>query len=141
VALHACDTATDEALAYAIQHSVPVVFAAPCCQHELNAVLDAKKAPPVLEPILAHGLFRERFAALATDAIRAAALTEAGYRVAVLEFVDSDCTPKNTLIRAVLPPGATAKCADSAAVNPLAAGLGVNLTLERLLHSEFSKKS
>ena len=110
--LHACDTATDHALDYAVRHRAKAILSVPCCQHELNAQLDYRRckderAAP-FAPILKHGIIKERFAALATDAIRAAYLEDAGYRVNVLEFIDESHTPKNLLIRAVRKANATA---------------------------------
>ena len=97
VALHACDGATDQALAQAVRWQSDVILAVPCCQHEVAKSITS--AP--LELLLKHGILKERFAALATDALRAAALECAGYRTQILEFVDLDHTPKNLLIRAV----------------------------------------
>ncbi|QDT53758.1 Methyltransferase TRM13 [Caulifigura coniformis] len=97
VALHACDTATDAALAKAVEWQANVILAAPCCQHEVASQMNA----PALELLQTHGILKERFAALATDALRAAALESAGYRTQVIEFIDLDHTPKNLLIRAV----------------------------------------
>jgi len=97
ISLHACDTATDAALAQAVQWKADAILAAPCCQHELSPQLDAAG----LEPMLKHGILRERFAALATDALRAELLERRGYRTQVLEFIEMEHTPKNLLIRAV----------------------------------------
>ena len=97
VALHACDGATDQALAQAVRWQSDVILAVPCCQHEVARSL----ASEPLDLLLKHGILKERFAALATDALRAAALESAGYRTQILEFVDLDHTPKNLLIRAV----------------------------------------
>lgn len=97
VSLHACDTATDDALARAAGWGASVILAVPCCQHELAAQVRSES----LSLLLAHGILRERFAALATDALRACALEIVGYRTQVLEFIDLEHTPKNLLIRAV----------------------------------------
>lgn len=97
VSLHACDTATDEALAAAVRLGAHVILAVPCCQHELFTQLDA--AP--LELITRHGILKERFAALATDALRVAVLEQSGYRTQIIEFIETEHTPKNLLIRAV----------------------------------------
>jgi SAM-dependent methyltransferase len=97
VALHACDTATDAALAKAVRWGAKVILAAPCCQHELSQQLSSKP----LEALLRYGILKERFAALATDAARAALLEMQGYATQILEFIDSIHTPKNLLIRAV----------------------------------------
>lgn len=97
VALHACDTATDAALAVAMGWQAKVILAAPCCQHELNQQVRCQP----LNALLQYGLLKERFAALATDAARACLLEAAGYQTQILEFIDSEHTPKNLLIRAV----------------------------------------
>lgn len=131
ISLHACDTATDYALAFAIKHKCKAILSVPCCQHEINKQLEknfsrsrlakgenasaskidlparthnssaSKKTPPEFEALLKYGILRERFAALATDALRAEYLEEAGYNVQLLEFIDMEHTPKNILIRAV----------------------------------------
>lgn len=98
VALHACDTATDAALAQAVRWETPVILAVPCCQHELAATL---KPAPALAAIDAHGILKERFAALATDALRANLLELCGYQTQVVEFIDLEHTAKNLLIRAI----------------------------------------
>lgn len=97
VSLHACDTATDAALAKAVGWNAQVILCVPCCQHEFNAAMTGS----LLQPLLNHGILRERFAALATDALRAQALEILGYRTQVIEFIDLEHTPKNLLIRAV----------------------------------------
>jgi len=97
VSLHACDTATDDALAAAVQWKSDVILAVPCCQHELNQVL----GQDVLSGVTGYGLLRERFASMATDALRARFLDVCGYKTQILEFIDLEHTPKNVLIRAV----------------------------------------
>ncbi len=97
VTLHACDTATDYALAKAIEWGASVILSVPCCQHELNRQIDCA----LLEPAFQYGLIKERMAALYTDAIRAQVLENHGYRTQILEFIDMEHTPKNILIRAV----------------------------------------
>jgi SAM-dependent methyltransferase len=101
IALHACDTATDEALARAVRWAAPVVVAAPCCHHDLQRQLRAHAAPPPYALLTRQGILRERFADTLTDALRAALLRLLGYRVDVIEFVDSRHTPRNLVIRAV----------------------------------------
>ncbi|KFL43551.1 SAM-dependent methyltransferase [Lysinibacillus sp. BF-4] len=96
VTLHACDVATDMALARAVRWGASVILSVPCCQHELNRQLQA----PALDVMLQHGLVKERFAALATDSIRAEILSLVGYETQLLEFIDMAHTPKNILIRA-----------------------------------------
>jgi SAM-dependent methyltransferase len=100
LALHACDTATDDALARAVEWESPVVLAAPCCHHDVQRQL-AGVTPAPYGPLARHGILRERFADVLTDALRAAILRLVGYRVEVVEFVASAHTPRNTLLRAV----------------------------------------
>lgn len=97
VTLHACDTATDFALAKAIGWDASVILSVPCCQHELNKQIQNEK----LAPLLKYGLIKERTAALFTDAIRGNLLEAAGYQTQILEFIDMEHTPKNILLRAV----------------------------------------
>ena len=103
VTLHACDTATDYALYYAIQKQADYIFSVPCCQHEINSQI--KKAGE-LDIFLRHGIVKERMCALLTDSIRAAALEDMGYRTDMIEFVDMEHSPKNIMLRArrVRPP-------------------------------------
>lgn len=97
VTLHACDTATDFALAKAVAWDASVILSVPCCQHELNKQIEQS----MLAPIMDYGLLKERFAALMTDGMRAKLLESKGYQVQILEFIDMEHTPKNILIRAV----------------------------------------
>ncbi len=97
VTLHACDTATDFALAKAVGWNAKVILSVPCCQHELNGQIQND----VLAPILKYGLIKERMSALITDALRAEYLEREGYEAQILEFIDMEHTPKNILIRAV----------------------------------------
>lgn len=125
VTLHACDTATDYALKYAVEHNAKVILSVPCCQHQVNSQLSKKsqmsnyinfenKNPQerldktfyddingLFEPLLKWGLIREKFASLVTDSLRGKWLENAGYKVDMLEFIDESHTPKNLLIRAV----------------------------------------
>jgi len=98
VTLHACDVATDMALARAVKWGAKVILSVPCCQHELFSQINS----PALDVMLQHGLIKERFAALATDSIRAELLSLVGYEAQLLEFIDMEHTPKNILIRAYL---------------------------------------
>jgi hypothetical protein len=134
VSLHACDTATDDALARAVEWEAEVILAVPCCQHELNGQLRANGLAPLLE----HGILRERFAALATDAARAQLLEAVGYRTQVVEFVDLEHTAKNVLIRAVRKGGG-----DSEALRRYRAfkeQLGIDPALERALHDRLAEE-
>lgn len=97
VTLHACDTATDYALAKAVKWNASVILSVPCCQHELNRQVFNETLAPVLE----YGILKERFAAILIDGLRAQMLTTAGYDTQILEFIDMEHTPKNLLIRAV----------------------------------------
>lgn len=97
VTLHACNTATDFALAKAIGWKAKVILSVPCCQHELNEQMENE----ILAPIFSYGLIKERMAALFTDALRAEYLKREGYDTQILEFIDMEHTPKNILIRAV----------------------------------------
>ena len=101
LALHACDTATDDALAQAVRWEAPLVLAAPCCHHDVAAQLRSRPAPAPYSVLVRDGILRERFADTLTDALRAATLRLEGYRVDVVEFVESRHTPRNTLLRAV----------------------------------------
>lgn len=127
VTLHACDTATDYALAKAVGWNAKVILSVPCCQHEVNKQLEKQRnlhsgkmksktevmevsemlgdqlasMEEVLGPIMDYGLLRERFAALVTDGLRAKRLESEGYETQVLEFIDMEHTPKNILLRAV----------------------------------------
>jgi hypothetical protein len=100
LALHACDTATDDALARAVEWQAPVVLAAPCCHHDIAAQLRRNTTPPPYAMLTRHGILRERFADTLTDALRASLLRMQGYRVDVMQFVESAHTPRNTLLRA-----------------------------------------
>jgi SAM-dependent methyltransferase len=101
LALHACDTATDDALARAVEWETPLVLAAPCCHHDIAAQLRRTPTPAPYAALTRHGILRERFADTLTDGLRASLLRLAGYRVDVMQFVGSEHTPRNTLLRAV----------------------------------------
>jgi len=98
IALHACDTATDDALAKGVAAGAALLVVAPCCQKEIRPQL---VSPPVLSAALKHGIFEERQAEFVTDALRAQLLEWAGYRTRVIEFISTEHTAKNTMITAV----------------------------------------
>ncbi|MGH8879809.1 MAG: class I SAM-dependent methyltransferase, partial [Stackebrandtia sp.] len=100
LALHACDTATDDALARGVKAGAARIFAAPCCHHDIAAQLKESTAPAPYEALTTDGILRERFADVLTDTVRALLLRMHGYHVDVVEFIDSAHTPRNTLIRA-----------------------------------------
>ena len=101
LALHACDTATDEALAQAVRWGARLVLAAPCCHHDVAAQLRKAPTPSPYAMVTRHGILRERLADTLTDAIRASLMRQQGYRVDVVQFVESQHTPRNTMLRAV----------------------------------------
>lgn len=125
VTLHACDTATDYALAKAIKWGAKVILSVPCCQHELNRQIKNE----MLAPVLQYGILKERIAALVTDGIRAELLKAWGYEVQLLEFIDMEHTPKNILIRAVR----TGNKKDMESLDNMMEELCVTPTLLRLL--------
>jgi SAM-dependent methyltransferase len=127
VSLHACDTATDEALAQAVRWEADAILAVPCCQKEAYRQLESS----LLAPLLRHGLAKERFAALVTDTLRAQLLELAGYRAQLVEFVSLEHTAKNVLIRATK--GKPAGAAVRRAYEELRDALGLDPALERLL--------
>lgn len=131
ITLHACDTATDFALNQAINWGVNAILSVPCCQHELNGQLNAKNANPQFEPLLKYGIIKDRFAALATDVIRAELLEQNGYDVQILEFIDIAHTPKNLLIRAIKNESKTKN--EKLNYVELKNALKINQTLETLL--------
>lgn len=129
VTLHACDTATDFALAKAVGWKAKVILSVPCCQHELNGQM----ANEVLAPLFSYGLIKERMAALVTDSLRAEYLKREGYDTQILEFIDMEHTPKNILIRAVY----TGKWGDNdEAICACEKMLHVQPTLGKLLKGE-----
>lgn len=97
VTLHACDTATDDALSKAVMWNARIILSVPCCQHELFS----KIKNPIMTPMLKHGIIKERLASLITDSIRGSVLEILGYSIQMLEFIDMEHTPKNIMIRAV----------------------------------------
>ena len=109
ITLHACDTATDFALKYAVERGARAILSVPCCQHQINTQLQMRgkvggatgEVPEEFEPLLKWGIIREKFSSLVTDALRGEWLEQQGYKVQMLEFIDMEHTPKNILIRAI----------------------------------------
>lgn len=99
--LHACDTATDDAIARAVKAQARILLSVPCCHHHLNAQIRSDGPARVLRPILRHGILQQRTADLVTDAFRALALRIMGYRTDVIEFISPEHTARNLMIRAV----------------------------------------
>ena len=130
VTLHACDTATDYALAKAVKWDAKVILSVPCCQHEFNGQIEQD----LLKPVLKYGLLKERMSALMTDAVRAGLLERAGYDVQVLEFIDMEHTPKNILLRCIKNPHMKPKKQER--LDELINFLNVQPTLAQLLDEQ-----
>ena len=131
VTLHACDTATDYALHYAIEKGAKYIFSVPCCQHEVNGSI---RKGGELDLFLRHGILKERVSALLTDSIRAAILEDMGYSVDMIEFIDFEHSPKNIMIRAQYTGKKGAAGREQAAV--LSSRYGFEQTLLRLTAEE-----
>ena len=129
VSLHACDTATDEAIAAGVRLDAEVIVVAPCCHHELAAQIGSREK----DALLRHGLLLGRQADLVTDALRAAALETLGYRVDVIEFVSSEHTAKNLMLRAVRSSSAARARRAADEFVELRDRWGVSPAIERLL--------
>ncbi|MFL5962599.1 MAG: class I SAM-dependent methyltransferase [Gaiellaceae bacterium] len=128
VSLHACDTATDEAIAAGVRLGADAIVVAPCCHHELAAQIAGQK-----DALLRHGLLLGRQADLVTDALRAAALEMLGYRVDAIEFVAAEHTAKNLMLRAERAPSAPRAERAAAEYVELRDRWGVEPAIERLL--------
>jgi SAM-dependent methyltransferase len=137
LALHACDTATDDALARAVSWDAPLVLAAPCCHHDLAGQLRRTPTPAPYAMLTRNGILRERFADTLTDAVRAAVLRQLGYRVDVIDFVDSKHTPRNTLLRAVRT-GAPASPEARAELDDVTATWGIEPKLAELVRDRLA---
>ena len=144
LALHACDTATDDALAQAVHREAAVVLASPCCHHDLQRQISAGSAPSPYGVLARHAILRDRMGDLLTDAVRAALLRQVGYRVDVVAFVSAEYTPRNTIIRAVRT-GVPADGADRAGEEArreyadLVAAWGITPHLQTLLADDLAR--
>jgi SAM-dependent methyltransferase len=136
LALHACDTATDEALARAVEWEAPLVLAAPCCHHDVAAQLRKAPTPAPYAMLTRHGILRERLADTLTDALRASLLRQQGYRVDVVQFVESRHTPRNTMLRATRTGGPVAGGGVRKEYDELVASWGITPRLAVLLGLE-----
>ena len=128
VTLHACDTATDFALAKAVEWGARVILSVPCCQHEVNKQIRNE----MLEPVLRYGILKERMSALITDAVRANLLESKGYETQILEFIDMEHTPKNLLIRAVK----TGRECPKEKTDLMMSELNIHPSMDRLLYPD-----
>jgi SAM-dependent methyltransferase len=137
LALHACDTATDDALAQAVHARATVVLASPCCHHDMQRQMSASRAPSPYGLVARHSILRERLGDVLTDAVRAALLRRMGYQVDVVQFVSAEYTPRNTMIRAVRQPGGPPPGAD-ADYDELVASWGVTPHLQTLLTDDLA---
>ncbi len=99
IALHACDTATDDAISWAVKNNAKVIMAAPCCMHQLQTQI--KDSPEPWALLTKYGLVKERLIDLMTDSLRAQILKLLGYKVDIVEFIGGEHTARNILIRAV----------------------------------------
>ncbi len=129
VSLHACDTATDEAIAAGVRLGAEAIVVAPCCHHELAAQISQQDK----NALLRHGLLLGRQADLVTDALRAAALETLGYRVEVMEFISAEHTAKNVMLRAQRAPSEARAARAAAEYAELRDAWGVDPAIGRLL--------
>lgn len=127
VTLHACDIATDYALAKAVKWGAEVILSVPCCQHEANRTIKSD----ILSPVMDYGILKERIAAIVTDAARAKLLTANGYDTQILEFIDMEHTPKNLLIRAVK--GGKEDISAREKTKDMLEALNLELTIDKLI--------
>ena len=133
IALHACDTATDDAIAWGVQHGVQLLLIAPCCHHDLQVqIQDIPEPWPMLTR---HGIMRERLGDLLTDSFRTQILKLLGYRVDAIEFVGGEHTPRNLMIRATKT-GAKPEPVDIARYKEMLAQWNVNPALAQRLAKE-----
>jgi SAM-dependent methyltransferase len=138
LALHACDTATDDALAQAIKWQSNLIFSVPCCHNNLQTQLDRHPHPTLFEPVCQHGILKERMADILTDTFRSLLLTIVGYKVSVVEFISSEHTAKNIMIRAVKSKGSIDRASAIDRYKHLKQFWQVQPYLERLLLTDSS---
>jgi SAM-dependent methyltransferase len=131
IALHACDTATDDAIAWAVKADAKLMMIAPCCHHDIQSQLTQSPEPWSL--ITRHGIMRERLADLLTDSLRIQILKLRGYRVEAIEFIGGEHTPRNLMIRAVKT-GAPAEAIEVSRYEEMIAAWKVKPALARLLN-------
>jgi len=134
IALHACDTATDDAIAWAVNGGAKLLLIAPCCHHDIQRQMDVTPEP--WAALTKFGLMKERLGDLLTDSLRAQILRIAGYRVEVIEFVGGEHTPRNLMIRAVKT-GAAPEAIDIARYQEICAQWGIMPALEKKLPTLF----
>ncbi|MGL4345524.1 MAG: class I SAM-dependent methyltransferase [Cellulosilyticaceae bacterium] len=132
VSLHACNTATDAAIAKALGWDAKVILAVPCCQHECATQI----TNPMFAPLLKHGILKEKIASLITDGLRAQLLEAQGYKVSVVEFIDMQHTPKNILIKAIRTSQPTHNAAAQQAYDALSDYFGLDLSLPHMIQKE-----
>jgi len=135
IALHACDTATDDALAWAVKNGARVILAAPCCHHDIQKQLDEIPEPWAL--VIRQGILKERMGDILTDALRCQILRLLGYRVDAIEFVGGEHTPRNLMIRAVKT-GAKPEKVDIDRYQSLIKQWGIAPRLAEILKAELS---
>jgi len=133
IALHACDTATDDAIAWGVQHGVQILLIAPCCHHDLQ--VQTQDIPEPWPMLTRHGIMRERLGDLLTDSFRTQILKLLGYRVDAIEFVGGEHTPRNLMIRATRT-GAKPEPIDIARYKEMLAQWNVNPALAQRLAKE-----
>lgn len=134
VTLHACDTATDYAIAKAIAWDAKVILSVPCCQHELNRQIRCQE----LAPVLKYGILKDRLSAIFTDAIRANLMEIYGYETQVMEFIDMSHTPKNVLLRGIKTNGMKKKGTSLVEIEEMLSRLHSTQTLMTLLQERKS---
>ena len=133
IALHACDTATDDAIAWGVQHNVGLLLIAPCCHHDLQVQM--QEIPEPWPMLTRHGIMRERLGDLLTDSFRTQILKLLGYRVDAIEFVGGEHTPRNLIIRATKT-GAKPEPNEIARYKEMLAQWSVNPALAQRLEKE-----